>query len=41
MRNVIVIVSLVVLTLTGCNTMEGLGRDIGKLGGKIEDAADR
>lgn len=26
--------------LTGCNTMEGLGKDISKLGGKIENKAD-
>ena len=27
--------------LTGCNTMEGLGKDVKKLGENIEDAADK
>ena len=26
--------------LAGCNTMEGLGKDISKLGGKIENKAE-
>jgi predicted small secreted protein len=33
--------SLFILTITGCETMQGLGRDIGKLGDKIENKADR
>ncbi|MBU8975738.1 MULTISPECIES: entericidin A/B family lipoprotein [unclassified Lysobacter] len=32
-------VSLVVLN--GCNTMEGLGKDVEKLGQKIDDKASR
>jgi entericidin A len=27
--------------LAGCNTMEGMGRDIGKAGEKIEEAAKK
>jgi entericidin A len=27
--------------LAGCNTMEGVGRDIGKAGEKIEEAAKK
>jgi len=27
--------------LVGCNTMEGLGKDVKKLGENIEDAADK
>ncbi|WP_140627860.1 entericidin A/B family lipoprotein [Methylibium rhizosphaerae] len=27
--------------LAGCNTMEGLGKDVQKVGDKIEDAASR
>ena len=27
------------LTLTGCNTMQGFGKDVQKVGGKVEDAA--
>jgi entericidin B len=32
---------LATTVMTGCNTMEGLGKDIKKGGQKIEDAADR
>lgn len=28
-------------TLTGCNTMEGFGKDLKKVGGDIERAADK
>ena len=28
------------LALSGCNTMEGLGKDLKKLGGNIEKKAD-
>jgi predicted small secreted protein len=28
------------LSLAGCNTIEGMGKDIQKAGEKIEDAAD-
>jgi predicted small secreted protein len=30
---------LTLAVLAGCNTMEGLGRDVEKLGNTIEDAA--
>jgi len=29
-----------VVALAGCNTMEGLGKDLQILGGKIEDKAE-
>ena len=29
-----------VLNLSGCNTMEGLGKDVSKLGDKIESKAE-
>jgi predicted small secreted protein len=29
------------LSLLGCNTMEGLGKDVQKLGNKIEKKADQ
>ena len=32
---------LATTVMTGCNTMEGLGKDIKKLGQKIEGTADR
>lgn len=32
---------LAVFVLTGCNMMEGLGKDIKKGGEKLEKAADR
>ena len=31
---------IVLLTLSACNTMKGLGRDIKSAGDKIENAAD-
>ncbi len=31
----------VITVATGCNTMEGAGKDIKKGGQKLEDAADR
>ena len=31
----------VALMLAGCNTFEGLGKDIGKAGDKIEEAAKK
>lgn len=30
----------VALSLSGCNTMEGLGKDVSKLGDKIEQKAE-
>jgi predicted small secreted protein len=30
-----------VFTLTACNTIEGVGKDVKKVGDKIEDAADK
>lgn len=30
---------LMLMTLAGCNTMQGLGKDIEKVGAKIEKAA--
>lgn len=42
MKRVIKMVLLLVLAavvLGGCNTMEGLGKDVQKLGDKIEDKA--
>ena len=35
------LILLSVFALAGCNTMEGLGKDIQKGGEKIEKAADR
>ncbi len=34
-------VLLVVVSVSGCATMEGLGKDLGALGDKIEDAATK
>lgn len=31
----------IVLLIAGCNTMAGLGRDVGKLGDKIEQKAEQ
>ncbi|MFG6449249.1 entericidin A/B family lipoprotein [Roseateles sp. BYS180W] len=35
------ILSLVLLTLAGCNTMQGLGKDIQKAGETLEGAAKK
>lgn len=32
---------LMMVGLSGCETMEGFGKDLGKLGDAIEDAADK
>ncbi len=34
-------VAAAALLLAGCNTMEGLGKDISKAGDKIEEAAKK
>ena len=38
---VILVVMLGLLGLSACNTMEGFGKDLGKLGDKIETSADK
>jgi len=38
---VLVMVSMMLLGVTGCETMKGLGKDISHLGDKIKDKADR
>ena len=37
----IVVCGLLLAGLTGCNTMEGLGKDIKQAGQSLESAADR
>jgi len=32
---------MMMVGLSGCETMEGFGRDLGKLGDSIEDAANK
>jgi len=39
-RVLIVLAVAVALTLAGCNTMEGFGKDLSTLGDKIEKKAD-
>jgi entericidin B len=34
------VAALVVVTVTGCNTMRGLGKDIERGGEKLQDASD-
>jgi len=38
---VILIVMLGLLGLSACNTMEGFGKDVSKVGDKIEKSADK
>ncbi|MEC9482134.1 MAG: entericidin A/B family lipoprotein [Halomonas sp.] len=35
------LLALALVTLTGCNTMQGFGQDIEKVGSEIEEAANR
>ena len=37
----VLIASLMILVLSGCNTVKGAGQDIQKVGEKIEDAAKK
>jgi predicted small secreted protein len=37
----IIVLFLAILMLAGCNTMEGLGKDIQKTGEKLEKAAGK
>ena len=39
-RVLVVLTVAAVLTLAGCNTMEGLGKDLKSLGGNIEKKAE-
>ena len=39
-RVLIVLAAAAFLALAGCNTMEGFGKDLSKLGGNIEKKAD-
>jgi len=36
-----IVTTLSLAALAGCNTIEGLGKDISKAGDKIEDAAKK
>ncbi|MDR0183701.1 entericidin A/B family lipoprotein [Lysobacter arvi] len=37
----LLLVALSLVLLNGCNTMEGLGKDVEKLGQKIDEKASR
>ncbi|MDH4374909.1 MAG: entericidin A/B family lipoprotein [Ramlibacter sp.] len=37
----LILSAIVSLMLSGCNTLEGIGQDIKKAGGVIEDAAKK
>jgi predicted small secreted protein len=36
-----ILIWLVIAMLAGCNTVSGFGKDVQKLGRKMEEAADR
>jgi predicted small secreted protein len=38
---VAMLVSIALVCITGCETFKGVGRDVQKGGGKIEDAASK
>ena len=35
------VILIALMTLTGCNTVRGIGQDLGKLGSTIEGAAKK
>jgi len=41
LRALVLLAPAAALGLVGCNTMEGLGKDVKTLGGKIEQTADQ
>jgi len=41
MKKLVLIAATLVVVLSGCNTINGLGKDIQKAGESIEDAANR
>ena len=38
--SMLVMIAVGVIGLSGCNTMQGLGKDVSKLGDKIENKAE-
>jgi entericidin A len=40
MLRIVLLATVLVAVLASCNTMEGLGKDLSKLGDKIEKKAD-
>lgn len=40
MKNIITVL-LTLLVLTGCNTVNGIGKDFETLGGKVQDASKK
>ncbi|HYD33633.1 MAG TPA: entericidin A/B family lipoprotein [Methylophilaceae bacterium] len=38
--SMLVMIAVSVIGLSGCNTMQGLGKDVSKLGDKIENKAE-
>ena len=43
MKSILTTISIIVISfiISGCNTMEGMGRDIKAGGQKLEDTADK
>jgi predicted small secreted protein len=41
MRTSLILVMVLAFGLAGCNTVQGLGKDISKAGDKIEEAAKK
>jgi predicted small secreted protein len=37
----LILATIAVLVLAGCNTMQGIGKDVQKAGEKIEDASKK
>jgi entericidin A len=41
MKPIIAVLIAAALTLAGCNTLEGFGQDVQKVGGSIEEAGSK
>ena len=41
MKRILIVALLSMIALTGCNTVQGVGKDVQKAGEKIEDAAKK
>ena len=41
MKKMLFILSVMSLLLTGCNTIQGIGKDVEKLGEKVQDAGKK
>lgn len=41
MKKIYIMLAIIFFALTGCNTMHGIGKDVEKLGEKVQDASKK